>query len=262
MIDLEGYKLRNIRLIARLDVKAPNLVKGIQLEGLRKMGDPNIFAKQYYDPGIDEIYYEDIVASLYERNSLVDIIKKTTANVFVPITVGGGLRTIDDVQTALRVGADKVSINTGAIKNPKIISDVAKRLGSQCMVLSIQAKKNNNSWEAYYDNGREHSGLDAIEWAIKGQKLGAGEILVTSVDKEGTARGFDCDLVNEISSNVSIPVIASGGMGELEHLSDVVKIGKADAVAMAHVLHYEHLSIKQIREYALENDILVRPMEE
>ena len=262
MIDLEGYKLRNIRLIARLDVKAPNLVKGIQLEGLRKLGDPNFFAKKYYDQGIDEIYYEDIVASLYERNSLVDIIRKTTANVFVPITVGGGLRTIDDVQTALRAGADKVSINTGAIKNPKIISDVARRLGSQCMVLSIQAKKNNNSWEAYYDNGREHSGLDAIEWAIKGQKLGAGEILITSVDKEGTARGFDCDLVNEISSNVSIPVIASGGMGKLEHLSDVVKIGKADAVAMAHILHYEHLSIKQIREYALENDILVRPMEE
>jgi len=254
--------LRYIRLIARLDVKAPNLVKGIQLEGLRKIGDPNIFAKKYYNQGIDEIYYEDVVASLYERNSLVEIIKKTTEDVFVPITIGGGLRTIDDVQTALRAGADKVSINTGAIKNPSIISDVAKRLGSQCMVLSIQAKKNNGSWEAYYDNGREHSGLDAIEWAIKGQKLGAGEILVTSVDKEGMAKGFDCDLINEISSNVSIPVIASGGMGQLKHLSDVINIGYADAVAMAHVLHYDRLSLKQIREYALQQNILVRQVEE
>ena len=254
--------MRNIRLIARLDIKAPNLVKGIQLEGLRKLGDPNIFAKKYYQDGIDEIYFEDIVASLYERNSLVEIIKRTTENVFVPITVGGGLRNIDDISSALRAGADKVSINTAAIKNPEIIKKAAKRFGSQSIVLSIQAKKNSNSWEAYFDNGREHSGIDAVDWASRGEELGAGELLVTSVDKEGMAKGFDHELIKEISSNVSIPVIASGGMGKLEHLSDVVKIGKADAVAMAHVLHYEHLSIKQIREYALENDILVRPMEE
>ncbi len=250
--------MRNIRLIARLDIKAPNLVKGIQLEGLRKLGDPNIFAKKYYQDGIDEIYFEDIVASLYERNSLVEIIKRTTENVFVPITVGGGLRNIDDISSALRSGADKVSINTAAIKNPEIIKKAAKRFGSQSIVLSIQAKKNTNGWEAYFDNGREHSGIDAVDWASRGEELGAGELLVTSVDKEGMAKGFDSELIKEISSNVSIPVIASGGMGKLEHLSDVIKLGGADAVAMAHVLHYDIIPLNEIRDYASREGIPVR----
>ena len=156
--------MRNVRLIARLDVKAPNLVKGIQLEGLRKLGDPNEFALRYYQEGIDEIYYEDIVASLYERNSLLDIVEQTTRDIFVPVTVGGGLRSVADVAAVLRAGADKVAINTAAIKNPEIISAVARRFGSQCMVLSVQAKQQGNSWEAYLDNGREHSGLDVVEW--------------------------------------------------------------------------------------------------
>ena len=250
--------MRNIRLIARLDIKAPNLVKGIQLEGLRKLGDPNIFAKKYYQEGIDEIYFEDIVASLYERNSLVEIIKRTTENVFVPITVGGGLRNIDDISSALRSGADKVSINTAAIKNPEIIKKAAKRFGSQSIVLSIQAKKNTNGWEAHFDNGREHSGIDAVDWASRGEELGAGELLVTSVDKEGMAKGFDSELIKEISSNVSIPVIASGGMGKLEHLSDVIKLGGADAVAMAHVLHYDIIPLSEIRDYASREGIPVR----
>ena len=250
--------MRNIRLIARLDIKAPNLVKGIQLEGLRKLGDPNIFAKKYYQEGIDEIYFEDIVASLYERNSLVEIIKRTTENVFVPITVGGGLRNINDISSALRSGADKVSINTAAIKNPEIIKKAAKRFGSQSIVLSIQAKKNTNGWEAYFDNGREHSGIDAVDWASRGEELGAGELLVTSVDKEGMAKGFDSELIKEISSNVSIPVIASGGMGKLEHLSDVIKLGGADAVAMAHVLHYDIIPLNEIRDYASREGIPVR----
>ena len=250
--------MRNIRLIARLDIKAPNLVKGIQLEGLRKLGDPNIFAKKYYQEGIDEIYFEDIVASLYERNSLVGIIKRTTENVFVPITVGGGLRNIDDISSALRSGADKVSINTAALKNPEIIKKAARRFGSQAIVLSIQAKRNENGWEAYFDNGREHSGIDAVDWASEGEELGAGEILVTSVDKEGMAKGFDCELIKEISSNVSIPVIASGGMGKLEHLSDVVIQGCADAVAMAHVLHYDIITLNEIRDYASKEGIPVR----
>ena len=250
--------MRNIRLIARLDIKAPNLVKGIQLEGLRKLGDPNIFAKKYYQEGIDEIYFEDIVASLYERNSLVEIIKRTTENVFVPITVGGGLRNIDDISSALRSGADKVSINTAAIKNPEIIKKAAKRFGSQSIVLSIQAKKNTNGWEAYFDNGREHSGIDAVDWASRGEELGAGELLVTSVDKEGMAKGFDSELIKEISSNVSIPVIASGGMGKLEYLSDVIKLGGADAVAMAHVLHYDIIPLNEIRDYASREGIPVR----
>ena len=253
--------MRNVRLIARLDVKAPNLVKGIQLEGLRKMGDPNEFARRYYAQGIDEIFYADIVASLYERNSLLNIIEKTTDDIFVPITVGGGLRNIDDVAAALRAGADKVSINTAAIKNPKIISDIAKRFGSQCMVLSIQAKNNNGHWEAYYDNGREHSGIDAIDWAKKGQELGAGEIMLTSVDREGTGKGFDVNLVKEITNAVSIPVIASGGMGTLEDLEEVVNKGHADAVAMAHVLHYDHYSVPEVRQYCVNNNIPVRKVD-
>ena len=250
--------MRNVRLIARLDVKAPNLVKGIQLEGLRKMGDPNQFALKYYLQGVDEIFYADIVASLYERNSLLDIIEKTTDNIFVPITVGGGLRNIDDVSAALRAGADKVSINTAAIKRPEIISEVAKRYGSQCMVLSIQAKRHANHWEAYYDNGREHSHLDVIEWAQKGEELGAGEILLTSVDKEGTAKGFDVDLLKAVTDVVSIPVIASGGMGKLDDINTVVQQGHADAVAMAHVLHYNHLTVDDVRKHCIGQKIPVR----
>jgi len=250
--------MRNVRLIARLDVKAPNLVKGIQFEGLRKLGDPNKFARRYYDQGIDEIFYADIVASLYERNSLLGIIEKTTEDVFVPITVGGGLRSIDDVAAALRAGADKVSINTAAIKNPQLITDVARKFGSQCMVLSIQAKRSGNHWEAYYDNGREHSSIDVIEWARRGQKLGAGEIILTSVDREGTAKGFDLELVRTVTDEVTIPVIAGGGMGELTDIDKVVKEGHADAVAMAHVLHYGHLSVPEVREYCLNQNIPVR----
>jgi len=250
--------MSNIRLIARLDVKAPNLVKSIQFEGLRKLGKPNEFALQYYDQGIDEIFYEDIVASLFDRNRLLDIIEETTKNVFVPITVGGGLRTIEDVSDALNAGADKVSINTAAIKRPEFISEIAKKYGSQCIVLSIQAKRMGDQWEAYYDNGREHSGLDAIEWAIKGEELGAGEILITSVDREGTTKGFDIELINAITSAVDIPVIASGGMGKLDDIKDAVLIGNVNAVAMAHVLHYEKLSINDLRNYCNEQGIPVR----
>jgi cyclase len=250
--------MRNIRLIARLDVKAPNLVKGIQLEGLRKMGDPNEFALKYYEQGIDEILYMDIVASLYERNSLIEIINKATQNIFIPITVGGGIRSIDDVAAVLRAGADKVCINTAAIKDPNIISSVARKFGSQCMVVSIEAKWRDNHWEAFYDNGREPSNIDVVAWAKKIQSLGAGEIVLTSVDKEGTAKGYDVELVKAVSDVVSIPVVASGGMGKLQDIGKVIYQGKADAIAMAHVLHYKHLQIDEMRSYCFENDISVR----
>ncbi len=250
--------VRNVRLIARLDVKAPNLVKGIQFEGLRKLGDPNDFALRYYQEGVDEIYYEDIVASLYERNSLLDIIEKTTRDIFVPVTIGGGLRSVDDVAAVLRAGADKVAVNTAAIKNPEIISDIARRFGSQCMVLSIQAKRQGSSWEAYFDNGREHSGVDVVQWAEQGQALGAGEILLTSVDREGTGKGFDLSLVKAVSDRVDIPVIASGGMGRVQDLADAVKAGGADAVAMAHVLHYGLCSLPELREACRLEEIPVR----
>ena len=253
--------MRNLRLIARLDVKAPNLVKGVQMEGLRKLGNPYEFAKRYYAQGIDEILYIDIVASLYERNSLLDLIEQTTQDIFVPITVGGGLRSIDDVSAALRAGADKVAINTAAIKNTKIITEVSQRFGSQCMVLSIQAKRNGDHWEAYYDCGREHSGINVVEWAQRGEALGAGEILLTSVDKEGTGKGFDIGLIKAVTDKVNIPVIASGGMGSLEHFTEVANIGHADAVAMAHVLHYNTLSVNDVRQHAINNHIPVRRYE-
>jgi cyclase len=251
--------MKNIRIIARLDVKGPNLIKGIQLEGLRKIGDPNIYAKKYYQQGIDEILYMDIVASLYERNSLLDIVRQTTRDVFIPITVGGGIRSLENVTEALRSGADKVAVNTAAIKRPELIRDISRKFGSQCMVLSIEAKKiGPGKWEAYYDNGREKTGIDVIGWAKKGYELGAGEILLTSVDQEGTARGFDYDLVRTVAGSVPIPVIASGGMGNMDHFETVVKKGNADAVAMAHVLHYDQLTVSTISREAGKRGIAVR----
>lgn len=256
------YSVKNIRLIARLDVKGSNLIKSIQLEGLRKLGNPNKFAKRYYDQGIDEIIYMDIVASLYERESIINIVRRTTQDVFIPITVGGGIRSIENVRDMLRAGADKISINTAAIKRPAIISEVSQRFGSQCMVLSIEAKKvAQGKWEAYYDNGREKTGVDVIEWAVKGYELGAGEILLTSVDREGTAKGFDVELVKAVTEAVPIPVIASGGMGNTDDFVKVVNQGCADSVAMAYVLHYNKLTVMDIRNEALAKNINVRRYE-
>jgi cyclase len=249
----------NVRLIGRLDIKGPNLIKGVHLEGLRVVGDPQVFAKRYYDQGIDELIYMDSVASLYNRNNLTDIVRHTASQIFVPLTVGGGVRSVDDVMMLLRVGADKVAINTAATKKPRLIQDVAQRLGSQCMVLSIEAKRiGDGKWEVYTENGRERTNMDVIEWAQQGVELGAGEILLTSVDKEGTRMGFDCALVKAVASKVSVPVIASGGMGAVEHLIEVVQKGRADAVAMADVLHYGRLSIEEIRGGALDAGIPVR----
>jgi len=240
----------NVRLIARLDVKAPHLIKGVHLEGLRKLGDPREFAERYYAQGIDEILYIDAVASLYQRNTITDLVRGTAENVFIPITAGGGVRSVDDVRTLLRVGADKVAVNTAAVRRPELITEIARALGSQCMVLSIQAKRQGDRWEAYCDQGREHTGLDAVEWARRGQELGAGEILITSVDREGTREGFDIELLRAITGAVTIPVIASGGMGTIDHLVEAVVDGGVHAVAMAHVLHYGVLGVGDIRDGA------------
>jgi cyclase len=249
----------NLRLIARLDIKAPNLIKGIHLEGLRVIGDPQVYAQRYYQAGADELLYMDIVASLYNRNSLVDIVRRASENVFIPMTVGGGVRSVEDARQLLRSGADKVAVNTAAVVRPELVTEIARRFGSQAMVLSIEAKQTApGHWEAYTDNGREHTGLDAIAWAKRGQELGAGEILVTSVDREGTRKGFDIDLVHAVATSVDIPVIASGGMGSTEHLFDVVERGAADAVAMADVLHYERLTLEEIRAAALARGLPVR----
>lgn len=251
--------VRNLRLIARLDVKGPNLIKGVHLEGLRVVGVPNQFAKKYYMQGADEIIYMDVVASLYGRNHLEDIIREAATDIFVPLTVGGGIRSIDDAKAILRAGADKVAVNTAAVKNPSIITSLAREFGSQCVVSSIEAKKKSNHyWEVYFDNGREPTGIEVGPWAKLCEANGAGEILLTSVDQEGTRKGFDVDLVREVTSQVSIPVIASGGMGKKEDLLEIVNEGGADAVAMADILHYSRESIQNLRFFAKENGLGVR----
>lgn len=251
--------MRKIRLIARLDIKGPNLIKGIHLEGLRVIGSPNEHALRYYAQGVDELIYIDSVASLYGRNSLGNIVQAVAKNVFVPMTVGGGIRSVDDAINLLRCGADKVAVNTAAVANPQLISDIARRLGSQCMVLSVEAKQvAPDRWEVYTDNGREKTGIDVIDWVRRGVQLGAGEILLTSIDREGTRKGFDTALVRAVTSQVTVPVIASGGMGKPEDLIQVVRDGEADAIAMADILHYGRASIGEIREVAAKAGIEVR----
>jgi cyclase len=234
--------LKYIRIIPRLDIKGPDLVKGINLEGLRVLGNPEKFAKFYYEQGADELIFQDTVASLYQRNSLTDIITKTAENIFIPITVGGGLRTLDDINCVLRAGADKVAINTAAIQNPKFISEASNFFGSSTIVVAIEAiKQADNSYLAYTDNGREHTGIDAISWAKDVEKLGAGEILLTSVGQEGTGYGFDLDLIKMVSDAVKIPIISHGGPSQASHLVDAVKYSNTDAIAISSMFHYSLL---------------------
>jgi cyclase len=251
--------MRKTRLIARLDIKGPNLIKGIHLEGLRVIGSPNEHAMRYYRQGADELIYIDCVASLYGRNSLGEIVESAVKDVFVPITVGGGIRSLEDATYLLRCGADKLAVNTAAVANPALISDIARRFGSQCMVLSIEAKQvGDGRWEAYTDNGRERTGLDVVEWVRQGVALGAGEILLTSIDREGTRKGFDIELIKAVAREVTVPVIASGGMGKPEDLIDAVHEGEADAVAMADILHYKRATIGDIRRAASAAGLEVR----
>lgn len=246
------------RVIARLDVKAPNLVKGIQLEGLRVLGDPREFARRYYTEGADEILYVDIVASLYGRNNILDVVRRTADDVFVPLTVAGGLRSVDDVREALRSGADKVAINTAAVRRPELIREVAETFGSQCIVVDVQTKKvGADRWEAYTDNGRERTGLDALEWAVRAVELGAGEVLLTSVDREGTRKGMERDFVARVAAAVPVPVIACGGAGRPDHVREAIEAG-ADAVAVASILHYGQSSIGEIKACLAEAGVAVR----
>lgn len=238
------------RLIARLDIKGANLIKPVNLEGLRVVGDPQKYATKYNDEGIDELIFMDAVASLYGRNNLESLVSAVTQEVFVPVTVGGGIRAVGDVRRMLQSGADKTAINTAAIKRPELIAEVAEEFGAQCMVLQIDAKRNGNGWEAYTDGGREHTGRDAVEWAKEAAERGAGEIFLTSIDREGTRRGFDLELTQAVSDAVSIPVVASGGAGNSGHLIEAINIG-ASAVAVADILHYERSTI-----YGLKNDLI------
>lgn len=238
-----------MRIIARLDIKNEFVIKGIHLEGLRKVGNPNKLALDYYHQGVDEIVFMDAVASLYDRNNLYHIIESACEEVFVPIAVGGGIRTLDDISKALDAGADKVIINTGAIRDIELIVRGANKYGSQCIVGSIEAKKLTSKWEAYIDNGREPTGLDVFRWSQSLENAGCGEILVTSIDKEGTNRGFDVDLVQNLNSSTNCPVIVSGGFGTPDHLKKLLARTSPSAVAFASALHYERYSVDQIRSH-------------
>ena len=240
-----------MRIIARLDIKNEWVIKGIHLEGLRKVGNPVELAKAYYDAGVHEILFMDAVASLYDRNNLFHIIEKACENVFVPICIGGGLRSVDDVAKALDAGADKVAINTGAVRDISLITNIANRFGSQCIIGSIEAKrKEPGHWEAYIDNGREPTGLNVVEWTKRLEDAGVGELLVTSVDQEGTRRGFDLQLVELINSNTTRPVIFSGGYGEPKHLRTLLEHQAPSAIAFASVLHYNQAAPADLKELA------------
>lgn len=236
-----------VRIIPRLDIKGPNLVKGVHLEGLRVLGKPEFFAEHYYQSGADELFFQDTVASLYDRNNLKDIISQTAKNIFIPLTVGGGIRTIDDIKAVLRAGADKVSINTAAVKTPNFIKKASLAFGSSTIVIAIEViKEPDGRYLVYTDNGREYTGIEAEGWAKQAQELGAGEILITSVDNEGTGDGFDMELIKRINSILDIPVIAHGGCSGAQNVVDVIAQTKVEAVAIASVLHYDYISGKEV----------------
>jgi len=249
----------NTRLIARLDVKMEHLIKGVRMEGWRKVGDPRQRAKQYYQQGVDELIYMDVVASLYERNNLSEIVRDVASEVFVPITVGGGIKSLEAVKNLLAVGADKVAINTAAAQNPDLLRIISDTYGSQATVLSIEAQKQpNGGWLAMTDNGRNHTGREVVAWAVQGAELGAGEILITSIDQDGTGLGMDAELVAKVSAAVNIPVIACGGVGTTSHVTKVLQETNVSAVAMAKALHNDMFTLSDLRSACAEKNIAVR----
>lgn len=247
-----------MRVISRLDIKNDFVIKGIHLEGLRKVGDPREISKRLYLEGVDEIILMDAVASLYDRNNLFHVLEWVSENVFVPITLGGGLRSLSDIDLALRSGADKVAINTAGIKNPNFLAEAVKQYGSQCIVASIEAKRTPTSWEVYIDNGREKTGKVLADWLNELQDLGVGEILVTSVDKEGTRKGFDIELAKIIHDTVSVPTIVSGGFGKLSDLNNLIKKVKPSAIAIASGFQYEYFSVNDIKQHLNALEVEVR----
>ena len=246
------------RIIPCLDVKDGRVVKGINFLDLVDAGDPVKQAKFYSENGADEICFLDISASLENRDTILKIVKKTAEEVFIPLTVGGGIRSIENIQNLLNSGADKVSINSAAIKNPDIIKRASRFFGSQCIVVAVDVKKNLNRWQVYSHGGTKNTGIDAFEWLQKVEELGAGEILLTSMDRDGTKSGFDLEILHFASKTLSIPVIASGGVGTIEHFYDGIKIGKADALLAASVFHFNEFSIMDVKRYLKEKQIEVR----
>ena len=246
------------RIIPCLDVKNGRVVKGINFVDLKDAGDPVEQAKIYSDGGADEICFLDITASNENRDTIYEVVEKTSKKCFVPLTVGGGVRSIDDINKLLNCGADKVSINTAAVQNSKVVLESSKKVGSQCIVVAIDAKKNGKNWEVFTHGGRNSTGIDALEYANKMEECGAGELLVTSMDRDGTQIGYDIELMSKISSKINIPVIASGGVGNLDHLVEGIKLGKASAVLAASIFHYGNHSIKEAKEYLDSKGIPVR----
>lgn len=247
------------RIIPCLDVKNGRVVKGVNFLGLRDAGDPVECAQAYDKEGADELVFLDITASFEKRKIILGVVEKTAEQVFMPLTVGGGIKTLPDIKDLLRSGADKVSINTSAVKNPEFVKKASLKFGSQCLVVAIDAKKKaKNKWEVYINGGRTPTGLDALTWAKNAEKLGAGEILLTSMDYDGTKRGYDIELTKSISRSVNIPVIASGGAGNLEHFYEVIVKGEADAVLAASIFHYRTYTIKQAKKYLKRKGIAVR----
>lgn len=247
------------RIIPCLDVKDGRVVKGVKFLNLKDAGDPVEIAKKYSTEGADEITFLDITASHENRNTMIDVVKRTASEVFVPLTVGGGVRTLDDVRNLLLAGADKVAINTAAVKNPQFVKNAAEKFGSQCIVVAIDARsKSDDEWEVYTHGGREPTGIDAIEWAGRMESLGAGEILLTSMDKDGTKDGYDLRLTKAVSRKVKIPVIASGGAGNIEHLYEGIEEGEADAVLVASIFHYGEYTISETKEYLKNKGLTIR----
>ena len=248
------------RIIPCLDVHAGRVVKGVNFVELKDAGDPVEIAKAYDKAGADELVFLDITASSDARETVVDLVREVAKCVFIPFTVGGGIRTVEDFRTLLREGADKISINSSAINTPELISEAAAKFGSQCVVVAIDAKKraDGSGWNVYKNGGRVDVGLDAVEWAQKVEKLGAGEILLTSMDCDGTKNGYDLELTRTIAEHVSIPVIASGGAGKIEHFKEALTEGKADAALVASLFHYKELEIRQVKEYLQREDVPVR----
>ena len=246
------------RIIPCLDVKNGRVVKGINFVDLKDAGDPVEQAKVYSDGGADEICFLDITASNENRDTIYNVVKDTSKKCFVPLTVGGGVRSIEDINKLLNCGADKVSINTAAVQNAELVIESSKKFGSQCIVVAIDAKKNGEIWEVFTHGGRKNTGINAIEFAKKMEECGTGELLNTSMDRDGTQVGYDIDLMNKISSTINIPVIASGGVGNLDHLVDGIKLGKASAVLAASIFHYGKYSVKEAKQYLDSKGIPVR----
>lgn len=245
-----------IRVIPLLQVKGPKLVKGVQLEGLRVLGDPQAFATHYYQQGADELVVLDIVASLYRRNNLTEVLRHTTETVFVPVAAGGGVRSAADALGLLRQGADKVLINTAAVARPTLLSEVAAAIGCQSVVLYVEAKRRDRGWEAMTDNGRERSGKNVVDWVQQAVELGAGEVLLLSVDQDGTGRGFDLDLISAVAGKMTVPLIAAGGAGRLEHIIKAVQAG-ADAVALSSLLHYRAMGQVETSAFVGGNQVFL-----